>query len=235
VDVSYLASGLIYYVVFLFSTTLHEAAHAWAAKMGGDLTAYQGGQVSLDPRPHIRREPFGMVVLPLLSTLMSGWPFGYASAPYDRQWAIRYPKRAAWMALAGPASNFALVLLSFLAIRLGVMAGVFYAPDSASFGRIVGVDPIGFWPGVAQVIGVVLSMNLVLACLNVLPLPPLDGSSALMLFLNESVAVRYQEMLSQTPMLSAAGMLMAWRMFDVVFHPIFWFVVSLLYPGTTYS
>lgn len=44
-----LADGLIYYLVFLFSTTLHEAAHAWAAKRGGDLTAYIGGQVSLSP------------------------------------------------------------------------------------------------------------------------------------------------------------------------------------------
>ena len=81
-----LSSGLVYYIVFLFSTTLHEAAHAWAAKLGGDLTAYHGGQVSLDPTPHIRREPFGMVVLPILSTLVSGWPFGFASAPYDPQW-----------------------------------------------------------------------------------------------------------------------------------------------------
>ena len=104
-----LVSGLIYYVVFLFSTTVHEAAHAWAAKLGGDLTAYHGGQVSLDPRPHIQREPFGMVILPLISTLTTGWPFGYASAPYDPQWAMRHPKRHAWMALAGPASNLTLV------------------------------------------------------------------------------------------------------------------------------
>jgi len=54
--------GLVWYVVFLFSTSLHEAAHAWAAQRGGDPTAYLAGQVSLDPRPHIRREPFGMVL-----------------------------------------------------------------------------------------------------------------------------------------------------------------------------
>src|SRR5512139_3082516 len=97
-----LVNGLVFYVVFLFSTTLHEAAHAWAALRGGDPTAYQGGQVSLDPMPHIRREPFGMVVLPLLTALATGWPFGYASAPYNPNWAVRHPDRAAWMALAGP-------------------------------------------------------------------------------------------------------------------------------------
>ena len=68
-----LADGLIYYAVFLFSTTLHEAAHAWAALRGGDPTAYHGGQVTLDPLPHIRREPVGMVVLPILSVIVSGW------------------------------------------------------------------------------------------------------------------------------------------------------------------
>jgi Zn-dependent protease len=90
-----LADGLIYYVVFLFSTLLHEAAHAWAAMRGGDPTAYHSGQVTLDPLPHVRREPIGMVGLPILSVIISGWPFGFASAPYDPHWAARYPKRAA--------------------------------------------------------------------------------------------------------------------------------------------
>ena len=78
-----LVDSLVFYVVFLYSTTLHEASHAWAALRGGDPTAYHGGQVTLDPRPHIRREPIGMVVLPLISVLVSGWPLGFASAPFD--------------------------------------------------------------------------------------------------------------------------------------------------------
>src|SRR6185503_14123731 len=73
-----IVDALTYFVVFLFSTTLHEAAHAWAALKGGDLTAYRGGQVTLDPRPHIRREPFGMVILPLVSALITGFPLGFA-------------------------------------------------------------------------------------------------------------------------------------------------------------
>src|SRR2546429_4905208 len=55
-----LALGFIWYVVFLFSTTCHEAAHALAAKIGGDETAFLGGQVTLNPVPHIQREPWGM-------------------------------------------------------------------------------------------------------------------------------------------------------------------------------
>ena len=72
-SVDTLVLGLVWYVVFLFSTTCHEAAHALAAKLGGDLTAFHGGQVSIDPVPHIRREPFGMVVFPILSYVVGGW------------------------------------------------------------------------------------------------------------------------------------------------------------------
>jgi Zn-dependent protease len=232
---SHLASGLLYYIVFLFSTTVHEAAHAWAAKLGGDLTAYHGGQVSLDPRPHIAREPFGMVILPLLSTLASGWPFGFASAPYDPEWALRYPRRAAWMAIAGPASNLALVILAIVAIRIGVLAGVFYAPESAGFGEMIGTDAGGIWPGLAAFISIAFSMNLMLACLNMFPLPPLDGSAAVTLLMNESTANKYQQMLWRTPMFGMVGMLLAWRMFDVIFYPIFWVVVAVIYPDAAYG
>ena len=67
-----LMMGFISYMVFLFSTTCHEASHALVAKLGGDSTAALGGQVSLNPIPHIRRSPFGMVVFPLLSFFLSG-------------------------------------------------------------------------------------------------------------------------------------------------------------------
>ena len=59
--------ALVFYVAFLFSVTLHEAAHARAALRGGDPTAYHGGQVTLNPLPHIQREPFGTVLVPLLT------------------------------------------------------------------------------------------------------------------------------------------------------------------------
>ena len=73
--------GIAFYAVFVFAVTVHEAAHAWVAMLGGDLTAYSGGQVSLDPLPHMKREPFGMVVLPILTVALNGFPIGYASAP----------------------------------------------------------------------------------------------------------------------------------------------------------
>ena len=78
-----LALGFIWYVVFLFSTTCHEAAHALAAKIGGDETAFLGGQVTLNPVPHIQREPWGMVIIPILMLVLTHSVIGWASAPYD--------------------------------------------------------------------------------------------------------------------------------------------------------
>ena len=230
-----MATGLVYYLAFLFSTTAHEAAHAWAAKLGGDLTAYHGGQVSLDPRPHIRREPFGMVVLPIISTALSGWPFGFASAPYDPEWALRHPKRAGWMAVAGPAANLLIALLCVGAIHAGVYAGMFFPPETARFSSIVGTDLASPWPGIAFVLSVFFSLNLMLACLNMIPLPPLDGSAAVLLGLSEGAARSYQQFLMSSQGLGMMGLVVAWQVFDVVFDPIFWAAVSFIYPGVTYS
>jgi len=229
------ADALVYYVVFLLSTTLHEAAHAWVAARGGDRTAYHGGQVSLNPIPHIRREPIGMVLLPLLSALTLGWPFGYASAPYDIHWARRHPRRAGMMALAGPAANLALVLLAATLIRVGVAAGFFHAPPTVRFGQIVDTTAGALWPATAHLLGVVFSLNLLLCVFNLLPFPPLDGSGALPLVMSSAATRRYQEFIWGNPMLSWIGLVVAWRLFDVVFHPLFFRALSCLYPGVTYS
>jgi Zn-dependent protease len=229
-----IGKALIYYLVFLFSTTVHEAAHALAALIGGDPTAYHGGQVSLDPRAHVRREPMGMLVIPLLSALLSGWPIGFASAPYDPAWARRHPRRAAWMALAGPAANLVLVLLALLAIRLLGAAGIFLPPDRAGFDHLATTSAGGPWPSVALVISVVFSLNLLLGVLNLLPLPPLDGSGAVPLFLTPAATVRYQDFLWKNRALGILGIFIAWQLFNYVFNPVFIIAINLLYPGAGY-
>jgi Zn-dependent protease len=229
-----IGDALLYFVVFLFSTTLHEAAHAWAALKGGDPTAYKGGQVSLDPMPHIRREPFGMVILPLGSALLTGFPFGYASAPFDPEWARRHPERAAWMALAGPAANIALVIIAALLLRIGALSEVFYAPERVNFGTLAASQAGEVWEMAAALLSVVFSMNLLLAAFNLLPFPPLDGSAALPLLLSRRVSARYQEFMWSSPMIGLLGILIAWRLFDRVFDPIFLAAVNLVYPGVSY-
>jgi Zn-dependent protease len=230
-----MADALIYYVVFLFSTTLHEAAHAWAGHRQGDSTAFHGGQVSLNPLPHIRREPVGMVLLPLISAIASGWPIGFASAPYDPAWALRYPKRSALMSLAGPASNLLLMLLSVLLIRIGYATGVLVAPDSISFGHVTAAAGGGWAGSVAFLVGVIFSMNLLLAAFNLLPVPPLDGSAVVPLFLSEATGRRYMQALWSMRGIALIGLFLAWQVFGSVFNPLFKRAAGLLYPGVSYQ
>lgn len=230
-----LTEALVYFIVFLFSTTLHEAAHAWAALRGGDRTAYDGGQVSLDPLPHMRREPFGMVVLPLLSALLTGWPMGFASAPYNVNWARTHPRRAAWMALAGPGANLALALLAAIALRGGEMSGVFFAPESVRFGDLAGSDAGATWFAVGRFLSVVFSMNMLLMLFNLLPFPPLDGSAAITLFMDRGTTSKYQEFIWSTPAIGFLGIFIAWQLFDFAFQPVFFFAVNLIYAGGSYG
>src|SRR5512141_1812665 len=123
-----LVTGLLWFLAFLFSTTVHEAMHAFVAFRGGDATAYHGGQVSLSPIPHIRREPIGMLVVPLLTALTQGWAIGWASTPYNPAWAAAYPRRAALMAASGPLGNLLVAGTALVALRVGLSIGSFAPP-----------------------------------------------------------------------------------------------------------
>jgi Zn-dependent protease len=227
-----LVLGLTWCVVFIFSTTLHEAGHALAALKLGDPTAYEGGQVSLNPWPHIRREPLGMVIVPIASFALNGWMMGWASAPYDPAWAHRYPKRAALMAAAGPAANLLLVLISGLAIRIGMLAGVFEAPNIANFTTVTaGIGPT--WQAAAAPLSILFSLNLVLFAFNLLPLPPLDGSAILPGLMSDETAARFHTFLHQ-PMFSLLGLLAAWKVFPYISDPLQTLALNLLYPGAGY-
>jgi Zn-dependent protease len=221
--------GLAWYVVFLFSLTCHEAAHAWAALRGGDPTAYHGGQVSLDPVPHIRREPFGTVVVPILAYVVGGWMVGWASTPFDPTWAHTHPRRAGWMSLAGPSANLLLALLAGIALRTGLAAGVFGAPEEFDFAHLVaGGD--GVWAGAATLLSIGMSLNLLLFVFNILPVPPLDGSGVLALFLSADGARRLQGFLAQPPV-ALGGLLLAWWAVPHVFGPVLVFALRVVYGG----
>lgn len=222
--------GALWWVVFLFSTTLHEAAHAWSALKLGDPTAYEGGQVTLNPLPHVRRAWFGMVLVPWLSFAFAGWMIGWASAPYDPEWADRHPRRSAWMSLAGPGANLLLVLVSGLAIRLGLGLGAFEPPMQITFSEMTtAVDPA--WGGLATMLSITFTLNLLLFAFNLIPVPPLDGSGAVPLFLSESAARKYHELVFGQPALMLLGLVIAWRLFEGVFPPLWGWSVDVLYPG----
>jgi Zn-dependent protease len=221
-------------VFFILSATVHEAAHAWAAKKGGDLTAYMGGQVSLNPLPHIKRQPLGMIVFPLVSSFIFGWPFGYASTPYDPLWAYDHPRKAAWMAAAGPAANLLIVVICTIFIRLGIVFGVFVEPDWVGFQHIVVSSSSGMWTGVAVVVSMLFTLNLIMVVLNLLPLPPLDGSGMISLFLNDDIARRYRG-ITANPVFGLVGLFVAWQLFNPLFRTVFLGIMNIIYWGAGYG
>ena len=160
---------------------------------------------------------------------------GYASAPYNPDWARRYPRRAALMALAGPGANLLLVMLAALALRIGASTGVFFAPERIHFGLVASSNAGATWEAVSRLLSVFFSLNLLLFAFNLLPFFPLDGSSAITLLMNRETTKRYQEFLWSTPMLGWIGLLIAWKLFDFVFSPVFTAAVNLIYPGVRYG
>ena len=221
----------LWYVVFLLSVTCHEAAHAWAAHRGGDPTAYHGGQVSLNPLPHVQREPFGTVLVPLISFVLlgGGWMIGWASAPYDPYWEQRHPRRAAAMAAAGPAANLLLGAMALVLLKLGLGSGVWSIPDSLRLDLLVQSATGGgsIWDGLGRFLSVLFSLNLILCLFNLFPIPPMDGASVLA-GLSEPVR-RLRDRLGQQPMFGLLGLLVAWKVFPYVFLPVFGVVLGWLH------
>jgi Zn-dependent protease len=201
---------------------------------GGDPTAYHGGQVSLSPIPHIRREPVGMLVVPLLTALTQGWAIGWASTPYDTRWAARYPKRAALMAAAGPAGNLAIAIVAFVLIKIGLATGWFIPPSSVNFEHLVAAAGGEGRSFIGELLSIFLTLNVLLCAFNLIPLPPLDGASVLGLFLPAQTAVRFRE-LSHTPIFQMLGLVIAWRVFPVIVGPLFNLILMAVHPGLGYT
>ena len=227
------ALAIIWYVALIVALTCHEAAHGFVALKFGDPTAYHQGQVTLDPIAHIRREPFGTVVVPILSYLFAGWMIGWASAPYDPYWARDNRRKAALMALAGPAANLILVVMAGLAIRIAMLLGIFHAPESVTFEQVTAATSPGLANSIALVLSIVFSLNLILFVFNLIPLPPLDGSEVLLLFLSDRDAERYTELVHNSG-LRLIGLVIAWRVMDVVLGPVHTLSLNILYPGAGY-
>jgi Zn-dependent protease len=169
------------YLMFVFSTTCHEAAHAFVAKRGGDDTAYSLGHVTLDPIPHIVRSPWGMVIAPIIGIFTLGYPLGWASVPYDQYWGQRHPLRRAIMSLAGPLANFTLAFLAIVVLRVLIESGVFHLSGTGIRAGYVflneGVAPNSPLAAAGFLLTYLLVLNVFLGAFNLMPFPPLDGAS----------------------------------------------------------
>ena len=159
----------------IFAITLHEVAHGWAARSLGDTTAYKQGRLSLNPLRHV--DPVGTVLVPgMLLALGGGFLFGWAK-PVPVDWRnFRKPRTdMAVVAAAGPLSNLAMALGWGLLFKLAVANG---ADD-------------GVWLGLKLMGRAGMMINVSLMVLNLLPLPPLDGSRVLMGVLPPRAAYRF--------------------------------------------
>ncbi|MDG1143824.1 MAG: site-2 protease family protein [Burkholderiales bacterium] len=149
----------LYAIPAVLAITLHEAAHGYAAKRLGDLTAYQEGRITLNPIKHI--DLIGTLVVPAVLLLATGGKiaFGWAKPVPVNFSALRNPKRdMLWVAAAGPGANLAMAIGWALLFKLALTA-----PENYFSSPLLEMSKGG------------ILINLVLMVLNLIPVPPLDG------------------------------------------------------------
>lgn len=165
----------IYAIPIIFAITVHEAAHGIVASYFGDQTARMSGRLTLNPIKHI--DPIGTVVLPLIMLAIGGIIFGWAK-PVPVDWRnLRNPKQdMAWVAIAGPGANLAMMVLWVLIAKMAVgFEGVFQGfTEPMLYMAIAGIQ-----------------INIILLLLNMLPVPPLDGSRVVTSLLPPRLAAKY--------------------------------------------
>ena len=225
------ATIVLLYVTLLISLVFHEAAHATVAMLGGDRTAYVGGQVTLNPIPHIQREPMGTVVLPLLMLIASNGTmcFGFAHAPYDPLWAHRHPKRAALMSAAGPMANILLALVAFAVLKGLVMSDM--AVTVTRMSPTMMLDPAdgaggGLVFGIIRIASAFLLLNVLLAMINLVPLPPFDGAGIV-----EGLAPRtaaFYDMARSQLAFVIMGLVAVWWFIGEYFFPVMAWITDWL-------
>jgi Zn-dependent protease len=156
------------FLVLLLSLTVHEAAHAWTAMRLGDDTARRLGRVSLNPIVHI--DPIGTLLLPLIALASgSGLIFGWAKPTPVNVRNLRHPRRDnVLVTVAGPVSNLVLALIA---------ASVYHSQTSSL---------------TAAIAFEAMSLNVLLAVFNMLPIPPLDGGQVLLGLLPPQMAIRFR-------------------------------------------
>jgi Zn-dependent protease len=177
-----IALFFLYMVVFLFSLSLHEAAHAWTAERFGDSTGRYLGRITLNPIPHI--DVFGTLIFPAIGFFTGGLMFGWAKpVPWDPR-NVRDRRTAdIWISAAGPISNV-LAVMGFIVLYR--MFRLYLASGSELLGP--SVEPL------FKMCDIGVRLNVILAVFNMLPIPPLDGSWILPHFLPRSLARGYEEL-----------------------------------------
>lgn len=176
IETNFIQQISIWAIPLIFAITLHEVAHGYVASFFGDKTARLMGRLSLNPIKHI--DLVGTIIVPLLMLFLTNFIFGWAKpVPVDPR-NLHHPRRdMAFVALAGPFANIAMAFFWGMIAKIGFLV-------AASGNEWVGL-PLKFM-GIAGI-----NVNVVLAILNLIPLPPLDGSKILMSLLPPRAAYQF--------------------------------------------
>jgi len=202
----------VWAVPVLFAITVHEVAHGWVANRYGDPTARMLGRLTLNPIKHI--DPVGTILVPGLMLLMGGIVFGWAKPVPVNQRNLRNPrKHMILVAAAGPGANLVMAVLWALMIWVGV--GVTGVNQSIGFGIQ--------YMGLAGV-----TINIVLMVLNLVPVPPLDGSRVLAGFLPPKLAWQYSR-IEPYGLFIVLALLLTGVLFRVLDPVVSWFRVLILH------
>jgi Zn-dependent protease len=219
---------IIWFVVFLFSLSFHEASHAWTSEKFGDDTGRHQGRITLNPIAHI--DPIGTIVFPLIMMFTSVPLLGWAKPVQTNPLLWRDKTRAnISVSAAGPISNFILMALAFIIMKVLILAGVLafnrqyrniYDVIGPSTGQPTFMQPLALF------LGVMLMLNLALGVFNLLPIPPLDGSHVLEELLPYQMAKAYEQ-IRPYGFLLLIGLLYLGAL-NFVFQPISIFILRLL-------
>ncbi len=170
--------SIFYLFVLVFSIVLHEISHGYMARVLGDKTAEYEGRLTLNPIKHI--DPFGSVILPILTYVSAGITVGWAKpVPYN-PYNLKNPKRdEGLIALAGPVSNALIAVIFSLLFNFG----------GGFFGQTM-----------LHLFGIIVVTNVALGLFNCIPIPPLDGSKILWSILPEPYAGKVRRFTEQYAM-----------------------------------
>lgn len=200
---------LNFFIVFLFSLSVHESAHAWTSERFGDDTGRTLGRISLNPIVHI--DPVGTILFPLMG-LLGGFGFGWAKpVPVNPMNWREKDKANFWVSAAGPISNVIIAIIVFSILK------VLMAVDLVDYGHLYGTGD-GVWYPIAQLLKLAIQLNVVLAVFNLIPIPPLDGSHMLESILPAAAREGYADLRPYGFILLIATMAMGG--FGYVLNPI---------------
>lgn len=209
-DTATLQRLLIWAIPLLFAITLHEVAHGWMACKLGDRTALMLGRLTLNPLKHI--DLFGTVIVPLSLFFIGGFVFGWAKpVPVNTQVFKRPRLDIALVALAGPMANFLMAILWMLAHKIGAH----YAASAPQALALASMGQAG------------VLINLVLAMINLLPIPPLDGGRICSSLLRGRVAYYYDQ-IEPYGFIILVVLIMTHLLSQIIGPPVAWFASLLL-------